>query len=352
MIGIITQPLGYNYGGILQNYALQQVLKRMGYNSITIDNTYRYNYMRYVFSRILTAIYKIFLKKRPFPPKPLKGRSIPNVTGQFIYERINIAKASDGLSIKTINKYKISTIIVGSDQVWRPAYNRNIYNMYLDFVPRKCKKIAYAASFGTNVWEYNKEDTENCTHLLNSFNGVSVRERSGVELVRKYLHYDFAEQVLDPTLLLEKSDYLMLCQGNGIDSSKYLCAYILDMTENKKTYIEDFAKKRGLKVRFFSAHDKMVLSVEDWLSNFRDASFVITDSFHGTVFSIIFEREFIVLPNNERGKDRFESLLSSLDLLDRMSVLEVCSNSIDWNAVKNKLECLRKTSYSFLKAYL
>ena len=173
MIGIITQPLGYNYGGILQNYALQCTLKKLGFDSITIDDAYCYSYVRYYFSCILTIVAKILGKNRPFPQKPFKGRIIPRVTGKFIYNKINLSEPSEGITEKTIKKYGITTFVVGSDQVWRPAYNKSISKMYLDCVSSQYKKIAYAASFGTDEWEYNEEQTKKCKQLLKSFDAVS-----------------------------------------------------------------------------------------------------------------------------------------------------------------------------------
>lgn len=349
-IGIVTQPLGENYGGILQNYALQQTLKRLGFESITIDNYSQYSETRYLTSSVLSLLLKLLGIKRPFPSKPFKGRSIPKITGKFIAKHIKISRPKDYLSEKTLKKYGIDTLIVGSDQVWRPAYNKSLYKMYLDFAPSNCKKIAYAASFGTNEWEYDSIQTEKCKQLLKQFCAVSVREQNGVELAKKYLGCNKAKFALDPTLLLSKTDYLSLCSAVHAHCSKYLCAYILDKSEEKKAIINSIAKAKGLEVCYFSAHSETTISVEEWISNFRDASFVVTDSFHGTVFSIIFERDFIVLPNENRGKDRFTSLLSVLDLSNRIwSETENLENAIQWDKVKDKLSALRQESICFLK---
>lgn len=350
MIGIITQPLGYNYGGILQNYALQKALKKLGFDSITIDNTYRYSILRYRISYLLSLFLNLIGKRRNLPHKPYKGRNIPIITGKFIFHNINLGHSCDGFSTNTIKKYGIDTLIVGSDQVWRPAYNKSINNMFLDFAPSKCKKISYAASFGTNQWEYSEEETLKCKDLLKSFVAVSVREKSGIELAKQYLNYTNVHFVLDPTLLLEKSDYISLCRKFPIKKSFYLCAYILDLSEEKKHIINSIANKKGLKVHFFSAHEKLTLSVEEWLCNFRDASFVVTDSFHGTVFSIIFEKDFIVFPNNERGKDRFVSLLSELGLLDRIyNNINNYEDTIQWEKVNKRLLSMKQHSLCYLK---
>lgn len=350
MIGIITQPLGYNYGGILQNFALQTALKKLGYDSVTIDDTYRYNYVRYIFSCTLTLLAKLIGKSRPFPLRPYKGRIIPSVTGQFIYNKINITKPSEGLNEKTISKYGLTTFIVGSDQVWRPSYNKSIYKMYLDCISDRYKKIAYAASFGTDKWEYNEEETLICKRLIESFAAVSTREKSGIGLVNRFLGYKDVSLVLDPTLLLEKTEYLALCRTVPVKQSHYLCAYVLDLSDEKTNLIRHIADSKNLELRLFSAHENLSLSVEEWLSNFRDASFVVTDSFHGTVFSIIFEKEFIVLQNDERGADRFVSLLSIFDLTSRIFNETMCiEDDIQWEKVNEKLLSIREKSMCYLK---
>lgn len=353
MIGIVTQPLGYNYGGILQNYALQKVLQNLGYDSITLDNSYKYSYTRYVVSSVISLLSVFLGKKRPFPRKPYLGRSIPKVTATFIRHNIHLTSPCNGFSQQTLLKYNINTIIVGSDQVWRPIYNKSIFNMFLDFAPKECKKLSYAASFGTNKWEYNKQETLKCKQLLKQFIAVSVREKSGIELTTKHLDFPNVELVLDPTLLLSKQDYLSLCENIPSSTSKFLCAYILDLTKEKEYIVHSIAKSKNLEVKIFSADDKLVLSIEEWISNFRDASFVITDSFHGTVFSIIFERDFIVLQNDERGEERFNSLLSNLNLRNRIyNNLSFCNECVDWDTINNTLCVLREKSISYLKKNL
>lgn len=349
-IGIVTQPLGYNYGGILQNYALQQILKRLGFESITLDNYYLYSEFRFIASYSLSCLFNAIGKKRPYPTKPFNGRNIPKITGEFISTHIKTIRPNEALTEKTLKKYDIATLIVGSDQVWRLYKNKSIYNMYLDFAPSRYKKISYAASFGTKEWEYDEIQTSKCKQLLKQFEAVSVREHSGIDLVKNYLGYDNAKFVLDPTLLLNKSDYLSICSTVPTNSDRYLCAYILDKTDEKIHIINELASKKGLEMKLFTAHDELSLSVEEWISQFKDASFVITDSFHGTVFSIIFKRNFIVLPNQKRGIDRFISILSVLGLTDRIyGNTDNWKEPIQWGKVEHSLGSLRQDSINYLK---
>ncbi len=352
MIGIVTQPLGYNYGGILQNYALQRTLENIGFNSITLDVGYRYANVRFFFSKIETQILNCFGINRPYPPKPFKNKSIPSKTGIFIFNKIKTTKPYNRYSSSILKKYKINVVIVGSDQVWRPIYNESIENMFLDFVGNEYVKIAYAASFGTDEWEYGKDDTDRCRALIKSFAGVSVRERSGIKLVKERLKYESVEFVLDPTMLLNKEHYLSLCNIVPQKENKYICLYILDVTDKTKEIAKRLSEQMRMPIRQIYAHGSMKLTVEEWLSCIRDASFVITDSFHGMVFSIIFNREFIVIPNDNRGNSRFLSLLEILGLNSRVYDPLTKEMPIDWTLVNKRLEHYKIVSLSFLKKHL
>lgn len=351
MIGIVTQPLGYNYGGILQNYALQSALRTIGFDSVTIDVGYGYSYSRFVMSRTLSFLLNCFGAKRPYPAKPFNGRCIPPQTGSFIQKNIRTTRPYSKYTKSCLEKYKIDTVIVGSDQVWRPMYNESIGNMFLDFVGNKCRKIAYGASFGVEQWEYSEEETSVCQELIKSFYGVSVREQSGVALVKNRLKRDDVELVLDPTLLLNKKDYENLCADVSKASGDYICAYVLDSTEITNKIVGEFSSRKRMTVKKMSAHKDIRMTVEEWLACIRDASFVVTDSFHGMVFAIMFNRNFLVVPNRSRGIDRFLSLLSLLGLTDRLIVSAV-DKSIDWPLVNQELEFYKERSYAFLRKCL
>ncbi len=195
----------------------------------------------------------------------------------------------------TRGKYGFDALIVGSDQVWRPMYNYNIEDCFLSFVSHmNLKRVAYAASFGTDKWEFTQQQTEQCAVLAKRFDGISVREKSGVALCNKYLGVN-ATHVLDPTLLMKSQDYIKLCSHIS-KREPFIFAYVLDESEEKIKSIVNFAERRGLPY-FIKGADNTVSdddTIELWLSYFRDAAFVVTDSFHGTAFSIIFNKDFYV----------------------------------------------------------
>lgn len=345
-IGIVTHILGNNYGGLLQNYALQYVLKQLGHQPMTIDFTLRQSRRSYIFSLSKQLLWSITKLRHP-----RLRRSFSNIVlADFIERYILTTKNVYSYTKDIVDKEKFDLIIVGSDQVWRPKYVCELENMYLKFVPDDIKKIAYAASFGVDTWEYNAEQTETCAKYAKRLDAISVREATGVELCRTYLGVN-AQHVLDPTILAGAEAYKPLLKEKT-EEEDYLFAYILDITPEKQSYVESMAKSKGLKVIIRGADKNSTLSVEDWLSMIANSSMVVTDSFHGTVFSILFHKEFYSIVNVARGGTRFASLLSPLGLEHRMGdvsqVQSIESPSIDWQLVDCFLEQHRRDSMNFL----
>lgn len=354
-IGILTQPLHNNYGGLLQNYALQQVLKGLGHEVETVD------WMPASAGAIKTWLWRkketllsIVLKDRERPRYLLTDKEqkiISRNTHQFIERYISVCPsiAENEEEFRSIDEaHKYQAYVVGSDQVWRPNYNPFQTAMFLDFVERKdVKRIAYAASFGTSAWEFSQQMTEECALLARKFDLITVREKSSVDMCREYLGVE-ATHVLDPTMLLDKEDYIKLVKNeNEPKSAGRLFHYILDPSNEKKALIDMVSENIGLKT--FSVMPKyqaenrikedvkerigdcVFPSVTSWLRAFMDAEMVIVDSFHGAVFSIIFNKPFWVLSNPGRGNARFDSLLSLFGLNDRMISTDFLSKDFDWN---------------------
>jgi len=348
-VGILTQHFLFNYGGIVQNYALQQVLIKQGYEPLTFEHDTCYTRFRW----FLRTVKQIFANRslRNLPQYPYKGRVGHRRFIDFIINNIKSVTIHD-FSTTTHNKYRCDAYITGSDQVWRPAFNlgERIYNMYLNFVPDDVRKVAYAASFGVSEWEYTDEQTTKCKDLVRKFNAVSVREESGVKLCQKYLGVS-AVQVLDPTLLLEKDDYEKVCRD--IPKGKpVLFVYILEMSDKLQEAINYIAKQKQLKIKTVYAGNgvKEEDSIEKWLAGFRDAEYVITDSFHGMVFSIIFNKEFSIVMNHGGGTSRYKSLLSLIGLENRIvNDKNIVTDCIDWNFINEKIKDLRKQSIDFIK---
>ena len=281
----------------------------------------------------------------------------------------NIQKA-EFTKVTDIKEDDFDVLMAGSDQVWRPKYNRSygrtIENAFFDFAQqwKHVKRIAYAASFGTDDWEYTNEQTTRCSELAKLFSAISVREQSGIALCKERLGVT-ATHVLDPTMLLDRKNYEELiaqCPDTHSPSGNLLC-YILDETEQTTNIINHIAKEKGLtpflansKVTDKNADisEKIQPPVEQWLRNFKDAEFVVTDSFHACVFSIIFGKPFVVIGNKKRGISRYESLFAmlSMDVHPIFSVEDVISMTTNYDEVYYQLDKQRNKSICYLEQSL
>lgn len=352
-IGILTLPIGHNYGGILQNFALQYVLRRLGHKPITFAKGGTYTYRKYYVWKVLESLR---LYKGELPLKPMwQQRRVTwyRINWKFIFRNINVTSPQIVLDEELPSRLKLDAVIVGSDQVWRPDYYRKIDEMFLSFVPENSviKRITYGASFGVREWRFTDEQTQQCRALIKKFDKVSVRELDGVKLCRDYFGVD-SVCVLDPTLLVPRHEYERLCRKLRKPEKEYICAYILDCNDEIKARLEDIAKHRKMGLKIFSADTNCTLSVEEWIAMFRDAGMVITDSFHGSVFSVIFQKEFYSITNMSRGGSRFVSLLSQLGLqyrlFDSVQSLDFNIPATDWADVASKLDALKQSSLDYL----
>lgn len=373
-IGIITQSLQGNYGGILQNYALQTVLKDMGHSPTTIDQLGIWipNKWNDFIMNTKVFIYNfLYGKKKLYVSEFLSIRDKAIQNAKFFIDKYIVTtpkcwEKTDFQKQAEINNFE--AYIVGSDQVWRPRYAPNIETSFLDFAQGyKVKRIAYAASFGVDTWEYTSKQTETCKKLLEHFDAISVREDSGIYLCREYLAAN-AIQVLDPTMLLDKEDYCKLLTSEHESTYGQIFSYILDMDESKKKYLNSIASSTGCDVftvnqeepfSFFIPQDdnkRCYPPIESWLKAFRDSKYVVCDSFHGAVFSIIFNKPFVLLKNNKRGNARFLSLLKQFHLEERLSDVksakEILFQPVDWSSVNHIRKQLKEESLNFLKKNL
>lgn len=370
-IGILTLPITENYGGILQAVALYRLLDAQGHDVVLI-------YKAIIDNEILWKKFiKTMLLKIPFHNikniktnrlKMREWKERKKLHRGFIENEI-FAISQDLYTKQDLENFakdeNFDAVIVGSDQVWRKRYINDIFykSFFLDFVDRsKTKKISYAASFGKDHWE-GENDSEDIAKLLQDFTAVSVREISGVDVCKTTFNYNKAVHVLDPTMLIGKEFYLNEIIVNYDETATNkggLLTYVLDEAVEKKEIIELVQKNSGLKSvhhlkGFNTSHT--TFSVPQWVVSFANADAVVTDSFHGMVFSIIFEKEFVVIGNESRGLDRFVSLATKLGLEDRL-VFDVKDlegkelEKIDYRRVNNILEDEKKKSLDFLMGAL
>ena len=355
-IAILTQPLRTNFGGILQDYALQTVLRRWGHEPVTIDYDCRYTKARWVMGRVKS----ILTGTKHHIQFPHYNRSGQENLNRFIHQYITMTKPVNTPTREIFDSIHPNAFIVGSDQVWAPTCNVPIDylgNMFLDFAPDfKGKRVAYAASFGSGEWTYTPEWTDKCSKLAKKFDAISVREESGVKLCKEHLGVD-AIHVLDPTLLLTGADYEKLL-SRPAKKTNTLFAYVLDTSDEKVKFLHNVANQFGLDLKIQGANDdlKWEDSIEDWLADIRDAAMVVTDSFHGSVFAIQFHRPFLSIVNHKRGAERFTSLLGKLGLSSRLVYDVTTANNItcdiDWEMVEENIAVERNRSMNFLKVAL
>lgn len=367
-IGIITLPLNVNYGGILQAYALQTVLKKMGHKVEVLEEpkkdskTPLFVYIKRIVKKCLgkksIINYNGFMKKW----EPIVSKDILRFINLYIKKRI--------IPFDDLKETDFEAYVVGSDQIWRPKYCSNILHSYLDFTKGwNIKRIAYAASFGINTWSYTEKETEICKSLIKQFNLVTVRELSAVGLCRKYLDIN-AINVLDPTFLLDKCEYQRLIADYKVSNSHFIFSYLLDETKEKLGLLEKISMIKELPIHKIKLENDLSKlsgkklaklrypSIQQWLAAFAQADFILTDSFHGTVFSIIFNKPFISIANKGRGITRFHSLLKVFGLENRLIFeeqgisKEMLSESIDFNKINAIMSAERNKSFKLLKEQL
>lgn len=360
-IGILTLPLNNNFGGILQSYALQLYLKNKGNEVVLIDRRHNQSSL---------DPYKLLLKKYFFKGKYKEyieaNVKISENTRYFRHKYI-LPKTNEIYSEKElkniVDEQSFDAVIVGSDQVWRLEYATDLVkNMFLDFVPSSAKRISYAASFGVGSWEHNSETTDIVKDLVKKFDRISVREDSGLEICNEVFGVN-ATQLVDPTMLLDTSDYIKLVEGEAEPKREgEILTYMLDNSEERKKLVKIIQGEIGgdifnINVKSKKSADpleeRIFPTVTSWLRGFIDAKFAIVDSFHGCVFAILFNKPFIAFGNKERGLTRFSSLLKLFKLEDRLILsseeltTKVINAPIDWELTNSILKDCRKVSEKY-----
>lgn len=373
---IRTRPLTQgNYGGILQAYALQQVLDQLGHDTVTDVTT---GAAPSPFKSRVKGLSKRAILQAPFVKRG-KPEWVEQIVREernaeimrFVKEQLDTVELYDRRgSVRPEVLQNVGAFVVGSDQVWRAAFGR-IPSYLLDFLddtdPRP--RVAYAASFGTDsLSEYAPDLLRTTRPLAQRLDAISVREASGRDLCEKAWGVE-AEHVLDPTMLLEADHYRALLNGHApLTTSRFVAAYVLDQDPQVQPQLEavhtalsceltSLLPALPASLRAYRANTSQYArpSIEQWLAAIDSAEFFITDSFHGTVFAILMETPFISIVNHSRGAARFESLLSMVGLQDRLVqpgapiARHLLEESINWTRIRSQLDSLRQHSLTFLE---
>ncbi len=365
-LGIVTFHSAINYGAVLQTYALQEECKNytedcyiINYRPRYIEKNYSFFPVRYningekivglsQFKKLLNNIYNantFFEKKRKFMT--------------FIENNMNLTPIiKDG---KDINNLDFQYIICGSDQIWNPEIAEGLDEIYFGNTGSDNKhiRISYAASIGKK--EIKNEYISEFSDLLNGLDYISVREKSSVNQLKLICDKNI-QCVLDPTLLVDKKIWYPFV-NKTITSSKYLLIYRMENNPAIDVLANQISGMLNLSIieigpknlKYFVNHRLISnAGVEDFLSYFYNASFILTNSFHGTAFSIIFNKNFYSILHSNLGV-RIKDLLEELQLSDRIiSPTEVNLDyeslfSIDWNKTNLILEKMKENSINFIQ---
>lgn len=388
-IGIVTYWMSDdNYGQLLQCYALQKYLRLQGHDAFLIKYAPQQQ-------RIKTCV-KAFLRPIAYILSYLIWRSKYQTLRVAKQERalrtrnrqLNKTRCFDAFretyivsaepvyhSIKELqaNPPQADVYICGSDQIWYEVKGKNSHGWFLDFGKKSVKRIAYSCSAGGKI--YDKEECTLFSDNLKIFDAISVREPSLKHICDSIGRTD-AEIVADPTFLLAQESYLELAHTDYTKTHKsYMFLYILNVfsaNEIDWPRIETYIREKKLCVSLVngsgvcqarplsSTYHIFYATISEWLIGIKNAECVLTTSFHGVVFSIIMQKPFLAMLSTNKfakGNDRIISLLSELGLSHRIfssdaPLREQMDKPIDWDAINTRVQSMRATAESFLRAHL
>lgn len=348
-VAIFTWHYYPNFGSNLQAYSLYQQLKKLGYDPVIVD----YRNKKYGVISPLREWVEFFLEKL-FPRKFI----YPFNTFRKEHLKLTYLVQDEEKLFKTIQK--VNAVICGSDQIWAPSVLNTVY--LLDFVPSPIPKISYAASIGLNDIPKNMVDTY--CRLLSRFSSISVRERVGAELLYEKCGV-LAKTVLDPTFLTNVSSWIELEVDAGV-YEKYIFCYFLKKDNTYRNAVQKFAQKRGLKIIGCSANIDDYLWMEElskklgpceflWLIHHSEG--VFTDSYHGTIFSLLYHKNFLTFERFDTTdplcqNSRIYQLAGDFGISEH--IVRVTDNTIldfpeyDYNLFEKQLSILRKESLLYL----
>lgn len=368
-IGLITY-YGDNCGACLQAHALQQVINQLGHECDIIN----YNGIKdFPKPPMMTRIKNIKGVSDLFNKIYLKISGKENTVDNEIYEKFRAerikfsAKYYDSFNELKLNPPEYDAFVCGSDQIWNPTFRQNTNNRayFLDFVPEYKRRIAYAPSIGTtNIPEVCKAEM---VELLKKIDNLSVRELDGAKVIKDISSLD-SEVVLDPTLLLDSNYWNALTKEVSV-KEEYIVTYLFGEMDYEYEFIKFIQKQTGLKVvaiprnrRDLTTNNELMYNVGpyEFISLIKNAKLVITDSFHATVFSLIFNVPFYSLLRNEKGHkfsmcSRLYSILSIVGLESRIVTPDSNFNDytnyfdVDFIKANRNLEKERRRCIDYLK---
>ena len=356
MVGVCIKYYHENYGGVVQCFAFTEFLKNNGVEFQLIKYNKK-NGLKGIIKNLPRIFNKVLLKANYL----IRMNTIHNFQKHYF---TNILEVN---SYKELSKIavKFDCFISGSDQLWSPAgLPTNFFNLM--FVPDQIKKVSYASSFGvSNIPWYQKTRTKK---FLLRFDNISVREEQGAKIINELIHKK-VDIVVDPVFLLTKNEWELILGDKLIMSDSYIFAYFLGDNEIHRREVIDFAKRKKIKIVTMPHLDQYIKKDEhfgdvqlydvdpfDFLRLIRNANYICTDSFHGTAFSILFNKQFIVFDRYKKNSttsknSRIESICNMLDLTWRRfngNNMNILDEKIDYQDVNEKLDKLTSKSKKYL----
>lgn len=346
-IGIAGLWMSCNYGAVLTSYALCRLLRQLGYTPHLIDHSGK-------------------------PGVPLRFREKDTLFRVFFDEKGIATTGALGTQqeFAALNS-QFNTFLVAADQVWRYDYNKKLgLYFFLDFVSPQHKKITYSSSFGTDICYAPDEFRQDASLYLGCFDGISTRERSGVSILKDQYGVD-STLVLDPVFMCDAAEFDACCKDSArvMPCKPYILSYVLNPNEEIRRIIqhvvqrEDKALVNMVDAQFEFETKKVKLnlpnvidnlSVNDWVFYMKHCDYLVTDSFHGVCFALIFRKPFVCIGNEGRGLTRFVSLFEMVGLMGRLVGYNSTPDEldqlpdIDWAAVHSILAKERAASLEWL----
>lgn len=360
-IGIITIQKCNNFGADLQAFALQKKLLLLGYEAENIDYVFYKNprhlngngekpaFRLSAVNRVKEALFPIFERVRKFKNRRAMSERAAKFDAWFSK---NVRQSAEYRSVASLYaaRHDYDVYMVGSDQVWNPRMGSNIKPYFLDFAPEGARCVSYAASIGTSSLSSSVYAAYH--QWLERFSSIGVREKSAERIVGNIGLNAEVKQVVDPTLLLTAEEWAVVADEPAGIPAHYVLLYDLIASLETTALAQKIAAEKGLPV--VRVGDGAYGPGEFiWL--FAHANIVVTNSFHGTAFSLIYKKDFYsVIPSGMTNAARIESVLKLVGASDRLIRAEdvACfdsSTSVDWLSVSSKLDAAREDSVDFLK---
>jgi hypothetical protein len=356
LVGVITFHRAINYGALLQAYALQEVLIKLrcrcniiDYRNVRLESLHKENTLTDCHN--WKEICRLIFYSKYHNKKVKKFR-------EFSLSHLNLSDGYYGIDELRKITSEYDKFICGSDQIWNYKITNFDKAYFLDFVENKLQKYSYAASFGLD--NIPSEYREEYKILLLNFNKITVRERQGAEIYKSLIGDD-AEVVLDPTMLLSKLEWEKITT-DYIKKDNYILLYLFGMSPTLKKFVKKLSKQTGCEIVSISysllnglkATYERCVGPTEFLGLFKNARYIITNSFHGTAFSINFNKDFFIemLPESKGGNSRLENILDLFGLRGRQIINGENTHvqeHIDYNQINQKLLVERQNSLNFLQ---